>query len=352
MAGPLPPLGTPPTDSQEPEIHVIPERYYGAALKAKVPDQPAPGTATGSTGALEKPPKSRMGLVIAIIVILVLVSGGAFVYFNQSLIFPAPTAPTPVVQTPVTPPPPTAPTAPADTAATSTSPQSVAVSWTDTSSNESGFRLERAGSDGVFQALTNLPPNSTSFLDVSVQASTTYSYRVIASNEGGDSDPSPVATAMVQAEPPAPPPPAKLPPAGLDTDSDGLTDLEEGLYNTNPKNPDSDHDGFLDGNEVFYLYNPNGQAPSTLLDDKVVKTINGSIGWTMQIPTAWTVNIAGNGASSTIDSGHGETFELSVQDNPDHLSIIDWYLAKNPGVQESQLLQYTSKKGYLSLIHI
>ena len=48
---------------------------------------------------------------------------------------------------------------------------------------------------------------------------------------------------------------------GTDTDSDGLTDLEESLiYQTNPRLPDTDRDGFLDGNEVFHLYNPNGEG--------------------------------------------------------------------------------------------
>lgn len=40
------------------------------------------------------------------------------------------------------------------------------------------------------------------------------------------------------------------PDATLDLDSDGLTNLEEGLLGTDPFNPDSDGDGLLDGEEV------------------------------------------------------------------------------------------------------
>jgi hypothetical protein len=58
---------------------------------------------------------------------------------------------------------------------------------------------------------------------------------------------------------------------GIDTDSDGLTDLEEILiYETNANLPDTDKDGFLDGNEVNHRYHPNGLAPLTLLDSGVV----------------------------------------------------------------------------------
>jgi len=45
--------------------------------------------------------------------------------------------------------------------------------------------------------------------------------------------------------------------AFLDSDMDNLTNLEEYLNNTNPKNPDSDLDGLSDGDEVkIYLTNP------------------------------------------------------------------------------------------------
>ncbi len=37
----------------------------------------------------------------------------------------------------------------------------------------------------------------------------------------------------------------------VDTDGDGLTDLQEAFLGTNPNNPDSDNDGLTDGDEVF-----------------------------------------------------------------------------------------------------
>ncbi len=46
----------------------------------------------------------------------------------------------------------------------------------------------------------------------------------------------------------------------VDSDNDGLTDLQETFIGTNPNNPDTDGDGTTDGDEVFvYLTNPLSQ---------------------------------------------------------------------------------------------
>ncbi|MFH1366484.1 MAG: hypothetical protein ABIH38_00650 [Patescibacteria group bacterium] len=44
----------------------------------------------------------------------------------------------------------------------------------------------------------------------------------------------------------------------IDSDNDGLTDMEEIIYGTDKNNPDTDGDGHLDGAEVENGYNPNG----------------------------------------------------------------------------------------------
>lgn len=335
----------------EPEIQVIPEKYYGAALKARVPE-PGEMKPAESPAGLVQPKRSRVMLLVIAILVLLAGIGGAFVYFNQGLLFPKPqpTPPPPVVA-PTPPPPVTPPTAPIGISATSTSPQSVAVSWTKTSSNETGFRVERAEAQNPFVVITNLPANSASFLDTSVQPSQSYRYRIIALNEGGESAASAEASSTAMSLPPPPPEQAKLPPAGLDSDSDGITDLEEALFGTDAHNPDTDGDGFLDGNEVYNLYNPNGRAPSRVIDSGKVKIADGSIGWSLYAYTPWTVTLdAADGSKATIATGQGETFKLSVEDNPGKLSVIDWYLAKNPSVKAEQLLQYRSKKGYQGII--
>lgn len=337
---------TTPPQNLEPEIHVIPDAYYGTAVKVRVEEKAAQKPTT------EKPAGThRLALPILVGVVLLLIVAGGFLYMNWDLVFPPAPKPQVVIQTPEPIP---APSAPIDVSATSTNPQSVSVRWTDTSSNESGFRIERrAGDTGEFAAVTNLPPNSSSFLDVSVNAGTVYTYRIIALNATGESAPSPEATATVPQTPPPVPVPVqpKLPPAGLDTDSDGITDLEEQLYGTDPRSPDTDADGFLDGNEVFNLYNPNGKAPASLLDSKIVRSVETPIGWVMSVPSAWSIKLdSADGSAATIDSHHGERFVVSVEPNPEKKPVLDWYLAKHPDAKLTQVLQYRSKRGYEGII--
>ena len=101
---------------------------------------------------------------------------------------------------------------------------------------------------------------------------------------------------------------------GTDSDSDGLTDIEENLvYDTDPKRPDTDADGFLDGNEVFHGYNPGGTAPGTLLGSGLVVLATGSSNGTSYeyyYPSAWDLEeVAGE---IVLDAQTGEGFRISV----------------------------------------
>ncbi len=335
----------------EPEIFVIPEKFYGAALKAKVPEA---NEGKKEEKPITPPTRGKTGLIVAASVVALLGIGGAFVYFNQSMLFPKPAPPpTPVTQS-QPPPTPAPPSSPKDLVVTSTSPTSASLSWTDTASDDIGIRVDRADGQGAFTPLTSLPPKSESFLDTSVQPGQSYRYRVSALNAGGESPSSNEAAVIVATLPPLPPPPPEkptLPPAGLDTDSDGLTDLEERLFGTNLRNPDTDADGFLDGNEVFHLYNPNGRAPARLIDAGLVKSWSGSVGWTIQIPTSWTSTFdVADGSRANITTGHGEIVTLSIEENPKRQSTLDWYLEKHPNAKADQALQYRSKKGYQGII--
>ncbi|MEM1012805.1 MAG: Ig-like domain-containing protein, partial [Planctomycetota bacterium] len=69
--------------------------------------------------------------------------------------------------------------------ATATSFDRVELAWNDASDNEAGFRIERAGSDGVFALLVELPAGTETFSDTTVIAETEYSYRVVTLGSGG-----------------------------------------------------------------------------------------------------------------------------------------------------------------------
>ncbi len=60
--------------------------------------------------------------------------------------------------------------------------------------------------------------------------------------------------------------------AAVDSDSDGLKDWEEVLFNTDPQNPDTDGDGILDGDEVDAQRNPLVAGP----DDAQTEPVNST----------------------------------------------------------------------------
>ena len=340
----------------QPEIHVIPDQFYGAALKTKLQST---GKDQAVTAAEAGPKKSPLPMLIGLFAfVLILGVGGYLAYQYRDKIFaqPAPPVEQPAVVATTTPeippPPPPAPAAPTNLNATSTNPGNVTLNWTDTADNESAYRIERRLSDTtIYQSITDLPPNSTVFQDGSVQASSTYYYRVIARNETGDSQPSNEAMVTTRSLPPPPPKQEPLPPAGLDTDSDGLTDLEEALFGADPRNPDTDGDGFLDGNEVFNLYSPTGRAPAKLAGGGTVKDVDGAIGWSMMVPKDWELSVdKTDGTLATVTTGHGETFLISIEENPNKMPIVDWFLSKNPGADKTRIMVFKSKGGYEGII--
>ncbi len=85
----------------------------------------------------------------------------------------------------------TAPTMPATISATANSSSQITVSWTDSSNNETAFTLQRATNSGFTTGLTTLSStiaaNTTSYVNTGLAASTTYYYRVLASNSAGSS---------------------------------------------------------------------------------------------------------------------------------------------------------------------
>ncbi|MEM9388890.1 MAG: LamG-like jellyroll fold domain-containing protein, partial [Bacteroidota bacterium] len=83
----------------------------------------------------------------------------------------------------------TRPSAPTDLNATAISYEQIDLSWTDNSSDETGFQLFRSVSQsGPYNAIGILGPNVTSFNDVGLIPETTYYYQVVALGEFGSSE--------------------------------------------------------------------------------------------------------------------------------------------------------------------
>ncbi len=106
---------------------------------------------------------------------------------------------------------PEAPAAPTDLTASAVSATQINLSWTDASSNETGFKVERSASEsGPFTLIATVGAGVTTYNNTGLTASTTYYYRVCATNDVGDS-----AYATASAATPAPPPVKPAAPTGL-----------------------------------------------------------------------------------------------------------------------------------------
>ncbi|RLG59365.1 hypothetical protein DRN86_04350 [Candidatus Geothermarchaeota archaeon] len=130
-------------------------------------------------------------------------------------------------------------------------------------------------------------------------------------------------------------------PSSQDTDSDGLTDVEEGLFGTNVSLPDSDNDSYTDGQEVISGYNPNGSGKLES-SAKVQLYTSDQEGYNLLYPAAWAVADDPQNTRGKIFTTSGEFVSVSVQENPARLSARDWYLTKSPGVSSASIVSVSN----------
>lgn len=105
----------------------------------------------------------------------------------------------------------TAPAAPSSLGAVANSFSEVALTWADNSGDEIDFVIQRSltGTDG-WRQIAVPPAGSTSYVDTGVNALTTYHYRILAANGGGESAFSNIATVTTPSATVATPPPTGL----------------------------------------------------------------------------------------------------------------------------------------------
>jgi len=149
---------------------------------------------------------------------------------------------------------------------------------------------------------------------------------------------------------PEPIPVATAPVPGKDTDSDGLTDVEELLYGTDYRNPDTDGDTFLDGNEVFHRYHPNGSAPQTLLDTGAVRIFQSpEAPFTIYYPSTWTPVVDTATGSVTFRSPTTASVVIATipKDPTENLEV--WYQQTVPNENAQPLEPSYTSQGLLAL---
>jgi hypothetical protein len=130
--------------------------------------------------------------------------------------------------------PPTAPSAPTGLSASSPSSSQINLAWTDTSSNEAGFKIERCAGAlcSNFIQFATVAAGATAYSDTGLAASTTYAYRVQAYNSSGGSAYSNTASATTRASTNAPAAPSNLTAAASGRGAINLTWLDKSIDET------------------------------------------------------------------------------------------------------------------------
>ncbi|MEK7310091.1 MAG: fibronectin type III domain-containing protein [Planctomycetota bacterium] len=94
------------------------------------------------------------------------------------------------------------PNPPSGLITTTVTSSSIGLQWTDNSTNEDGFKIERKITSGSFTYLDTVSLNVTAYTNTGLTSGITYTYRVYAYNGGGDSGYSTEATATTLIIPP------------------------------------------------------------------------------------------------------------------------------------------------------
>jgi hypothetical protein len=192
----------------------------------------------------------------------------------------------------------TAPSAPSGltAGAASASPtSSVAMSWVDNATNETGYAVERSADGTTFAQRAQLASGATSYVDTGLASGATYYYRVFAFNSAGSSAYSNVASGQTQAS--SSPAPAPAPATAPGT----------------PANP-SPGDGAagVNGNITLGWTGSNAQSYDVYLNGALVAKVT-STSWRAGALSAGTTYswmiVAKNGVGST----SGPTWKFSTK---------------------------------------
>lgn len=141
-----------------------------------------------------------------------------------------------------------------------------------------------------------------------------------------------------------------------DTDLDGVTDLEEFMYGTDPQLFDSDDDSYTDHQEILNLYAPSGMAPQTLLDVGLVNEYySEKQNYKIYYPSAWRVQaIDVNDEEIMFVSDQTEEYmTVTVESNSGELSLSQWIKLRMSEVEidyEAEYYQedFVTRKGEMS----
>jgi len=140
--------------------------------------------------------------------------------------------------------------------------------------------------------------------------------------------------------------------SSADSDRDGLTDVEEELYGTEKNKPDTDGDGFLDGEELISGYNPKAGGGALLETSGLVNKYNNPVyNYEILYPAAWLARPLDQSLKEVIfQSNTNEYIQIFVEENPEQLDLVDWYLTQSPLTSIALLAREKTRQGYDALL--
>jgi hypothetical protein len=143
-------------------------------------------------------------------------------------------------------------------------------------------------------------------------------------------------------------------PISLDSDGDGLTDLEEVIFGTSPTNPDTDGDGYRDATEILAGYNPTTAGSSKLEDSPFIMSLTANFNgydYGLLYPKEWQSSLINANRQILITASTGEILRITIRENQSRLPALSWYLQENPTVAVSQLTMVDNLQRNLSGIY-
>ena len=210
------------------------------------------------------------------------------------------------------------PPPPAPTGLTATPVSSVQIDLTwQASAGATSYRVERSTNGGSSWVTAGTTPGTTSFSDTGLTAATTYTYRVVATNAGGDSAPSPGAVATTPVAPPEAPTGVTATPVSSTQISTGW---QPGAGATGYRVERSANGGAswtTAGTTATTAFNDTGLTASTTYTYRVFAT--NAAGESTPSATATATTLVA--PPSVTDRGHGHTHQLDA----DHCGMAGEY---------------------------
>lgn len=147
-------------------------------------------------------------------------------------------------------------------------------------------------------------------------------------------------------EPPAAPPAPVMLPLSNDSDSDAVTDVEEGLWGLDPLKPDTDADGYLDGQELLLLFNPAAGGGARIESSVSIRTyLNPQLQYTMLVPATWENRLLDPTSATQVlfVAATGEFVSVIAQQNLEgYSSARSWYISQYSIADPARLADITT----------